>query len=536
MSLRQTLNRQRLSEDAQQLSGYGHPPSPHRQVRPEEVLRGLLISAIVMVSGIVMGYFTQSELLRRGTAYFVLAAGAGVLLAAVAYRRIELVMLAYIGVIWVAIGATPDLINGVSSGTGKGIALSHIGMTFLLFIWGLRAVALGQTSFARLPLNGLLILFLAFNVWSAVSGLLFWDPALAQFYQGMGDPTGGRTSPVVVFFEVFVRALLVGAFWLFANNLRDEKWVRRVSWLLLLPGAAVLLVAVGHLPLKAGGYAVLQEIIVACTLFAWLLEPRAADTPPRRGLRLLAWLVLALIVFHVFRLNIRWVSGWFGLFCGLYIVAFLRSKRLFAVLLAVGLVLYVAGHAFLQQNVVHKVQTSGDMARFDMARASVYYALRFPLGVGPGNYRAYNLYYGGLTMWKTTTFSSAHGFYSQMLSELGFGGLILTALFVLTALTMVARFYRRMPPGPSRTFVLGLAGMWGGISAASGIGDYLIPVYHNGGVYSLSTAIYAWIGLGVAVAHARLYGLVSDEKPRAIAAQIPPAAEFYPRKMGRDSV
>ena len=61
-------------------------------------------------------------------------------------------------------------------------------MTFLLFIWLLRAAARRQLSFARLPINGLLIVYLLFCVWSAVNGMLFWDPAVAHYW---GPPRRG---------------------------------------------------------------------------------------------------------------------------------------------------------------------------------------------------------------------------------------------------------------------------------------------------------------------------------------------------------
>ena len=367
---------------------------------------------------------------------------------------------------------------------------------------------------------------------SAVNGALFWDPAVAHFW---GPPVGGRTPSLVNVFEIVVRLLSAGAFWLFANNLSDEKWVRRASWLLLLPGTACFLSYMLHLHLPVNGYTVLLEIVVACTLFAWLIEPRLPDVPARQGLRFWGWLGLGLIMYQMFRLNINWVSGWFGLFVGLYTVAFLRSKKLFFGLALTGLALYLAGHAFLQATVVHKVQAGGDMYRFSMAHGALLYALKFPLGVGPGNYRAYNLYYGLPYMWNTSPFPFSHSFYSQTLAELGFGGLLLTALWVLAGVVMVARFYRQMPPGPSRTFLLGLAGMWVGICASSGIGDYLIPVYYNNAVATMATTIYAWFGLGIAVAHARLFGLDhADRAKPAAPAALPEAAAFYPRRLGGD--
>ena len=88
--------------------------------------------------------------------------------------------------------------------------------------------------------------------------------------------------------------------------------------------------------------------------------------------------------------------------------------------------------------------------------------------------------------------------------------------------------------------MLGLAGMWAGICASSGIGDYLVPVYYNAAVSTMATTIYVWFGLGIAVAHARLAGLVSEDKRTARHAElrrtpVPEAATFYPRRMGGET-
>ena len=171
-----------------------------------------------------------------------------------------------------------------------------------------------------------------------------------------------------------------------------------------------------------------------------------------------------------------------------------------------------------------------------MARGALLYALKFPLGVGPGNYRAYNIFYGGPTEWNTDdasplrTASTRRRWPNSASSACSS-----PCCSSWRALVMLARFYRRMPPGPSRTFVLGLAGMWAGICAASGIGDYLIPVYYNNAVSTMATTIYAWFGLGIAVAHARLHGLVRDDKTaarRRSGGAVPEAAAFYPRRLG----
>ncbi len=509
-------------------------PEAQRQLRPEDVLRGFLLGVVILAAGFVLGNFTFNEIHGRGTAYFVMAAAGGVVLTAISYRRIEWAMAAFVLLTWMGVGGTPGVATGVTSGSSKSLALAEVGMAFLLFIWAVRALTGVQNTFVRSRLNGILIAYVAFCALCGINGDLFWDPAVAHFW-GPGL-NGGREPLAVTAFEVGSRILAVGAFWLFANCLHDEGWLRRMTWLFMVPGILVLLSYATGIHVLTQGYTFLLVGVVGCTLFAWLIEPRPAGVPARRGLRLLGWSALAVIVFIAGVTALKWVSGGLNLYVGLLFVAYLRDKRLFLTMLVMGGVFYVAGHAFLASTVIHKVQTSGDLYRVSMARAAVLYALKFPLGVGPGNYRSYNVYYGSSLAWNTAPFTSAHDFYAQALSEEGFGGLALVLVFVVTALVMLARFYRQLPAGWSRTAILGIAGMWAGNSAASCIGDYIIPTYHNGGVATMASTIYCWVGLGIGFAHARRCGLLPDRrKVPAAAPEAPSAADYYPRRMGRDA-
>lgn len=507
------------------------PPESGHGMRPEDVLRLALTVGVLLVVGLVLGSFTFRELEGRGTGYFIIVLCLAVIMTSLAYFKFELALALFVGAIWLNFGGTPDLAKGVSSGTGKALYPVELGAMFLTLIWILRGLGRGKWGIVRTPMNVPLLAYLAFSVWTAVNGNLFWDPALTRFYAGM--PGEGRTAPQVTIVELGLRTLSIGMFWLVAGSLGDPKWLRRVTWLLFLPGALICLSYYHVLPSLSGGWPALLEIAPACTLWAWLLQ--GENRSPR--LRALGWLALGLLVFQIFLLGnaISWISGWFALFAGLFFIAFLKSKRLFAGLIAVSMILVVAAIPFLKSHVVHDVQTSGDLDRFSMMRGAVMYAMHFPLGVGPGNYRAYNLYYGRPSVWNTTAYTSAHDFYAQSLSEMGFVGLLITLVWVVGGVVMLTRLYRRCPPGFSRTVILGVAGTWAGLCAASIIGDYMIPVYHNGGLITMTTTIYSWIGLGIATAHARQQGLLSAAAASTPAPDTPEpplsAAQFYPRRL-----
>lgn len=508
------------------------PGTVGRGLRVEDGLRLLAAGILVLLGGLGLGSFTFHEVAVRGTGYFVVLLALAVVLTAVAYYKFDLCLALFIGVIWIDLGQTPDLATGQSSGTGKALYPVELAALFLLFVWAVRRFSGRGGGLLWTPMNKPLVLYLAFSLWTAVNGYLFWDPALTHFYAGL--PGEGHTPPLVIALELTLRVLSIGTFWLLASTLVSPQWLRRASYLLALPGLLLALSFWHLLPfVRANNWSVMLETGLACGLWAWLLENPAAPRPRR----LAAGAGIFVLILQVFLLSITWISGWLSLFAGLLFIAHLKARRLFWGLIAGAAALAVCAAPFLQEKVVHKVQVSGDMDRLSLMRGALLYALHYPLGVGPGNYRAYNMYYGSKAMWNTSGYTSAHNFYAQSLSEMGFIGLIFTLIWVVTGVVMLTRFYRRMQPGFSRTTVLMVGGLWAGVAAASAVGDYFIPVYHNGGLGHLSTTIYAWIGLGIAVAHARREGVLTPEVPAPAAAPVPPRWQPdprpYPRRMTR---
>jgi O-antigen ligase len=147
--------------------------------------------------------------------------------------------------------------------------------------------------------------------------------------------------------------------------------------------------------------------------------------------------------------------------------------------------------------------------RSEMVRAAVLYATKFPLGIGLGNYRQYNLWYGSKEMWDTTTFSSAHGTIGQTLSETGFLGLLTLLLLLAAVVRMLYSVWRVLPAGPAKSYTLGaLGGVLGIYASAAFNGDYIFPTYHNGGLFNFSGTVYQFFLIGVVGAIAREHGIV----------------------------
>jgi O-antigen ligase len=271
--------------------------------------------------------------------------------------------------------------------------------------------------------------------------------------------------------------------------------------------------AIGNrIPVQAPWWPVLV-LLPAGFLFVTALDPKKGAFA-----RVLALAGVALAVAIVLVRDIFWVSGWLGLAACLATVTYVHSKKVFLVGMVLVAVVVLAYSPFFYQNVIVESSKAGDYDRIALMKGAWRYATTFPLGVGPGNYRSYNSFYYG-RKWGTTAYTSAHGTYTQHLSEMGIPGLVLFLAIPICGFRWLLRRYRKMPSGFSRNFVLGAMGQLVGISLAALIGDYVIPTYHNGGLVTFSATVYSWLIWGLAVSHVRLAGR-QDDGPNSIHSEL----------------
>lgn len=441
-------------------------------------------SAIVVIVGIVIGIFAIGANL-----YYIAAIAAGALLTLLVAWQFEAALVIYVLVTFVPWGGTPDLAVG-GSGVGKGIFVSEIMLGFLLVVW------FGKYLLGGLPKNRIhsgfyvpMGLYLAYCVLNVVNSYLFWDTHVNRIYQ----------HPIVNVIELGLHFLSAGALVMMATTVTNRKWLTWTTFALFVPGIYNALNGLtgSRIPIAAPWWGLLT-LLPAGYLWAIAIDP---DQPTTR--RLLAASATALGVFIIMIQNLAWVSGWLGFFATLGAVTLVKNRKVFFALLAVVCLLTVAAWPYLHKNVVENSQEEGDFDRFSLMAGAVKYASAFPLGVGLGNYRTYNTFYYG-EKWGTTSYTSAHGTYSQHLSEMGFPGLVFLFCVLIQGFRWIYGNYRKMPPGGSKLFLLAALGQMVGISVAAIIGDYIIPTYHNGGIFTFSASIYSWLIWGLAIAHIRI--------------------------------
>ncbi|MCE5324491.1 O-antigen ligase family protein [bacterium] len=441
---------------------------------------------LVIVGGIALGLFATAANL-----YYVAAAVFGAVLVVVVAWQFEAALVVYVLVAFVPWGRTPDIAVG-GSGAGKGVFISEVMLGFLLVIWFARYL------FGSIPKDRVksgfyvpLALYIAYCIVNVVNSYIFWDPHINRIFQ----------NPMVNIVDLGLRILSAGALVMVATTISNRKWLKITTIAMLIPGIYNLLNAlVGYpVPVSALWWSFLT-LLPACYFTAMAL-----DIDKKRWQRILCGVVVALCLYVICFKVVSWVSGWLALLCGLAAVLAIKNKRLFWAACIVFVVVVIAAWPFINRNVVEESKTGGDYDRFSLMLGAWKYATHFPLGVGLGNYRSYNSFYYG-HKWGTTAYTSAHGTYSQCLSETGIPGLILFLSILVMGFRWMLVRYRAMPPGFSKTFLLAVLGQFVGISITAFFGDYIIPAYHNEGLTTFATTVYSWLFWGLAIAHIRLSG------------------------------
>ena len=403
------------------------------------------------------------------------------------------VLLIVIG--WMGVG-TPGLTQGGSGEVkglyiGEGLALlSIVGM--IVPLWRLRK-QLAIPGAIWIPMA----IFMVLSMWSVGHNALFPDLNVVQY--SMVQP-----QPLVNVVELAMRLMAILALPIGAALVRKGHRDLLLN-ALLAGGVASLIVSLSPLSSYAPAFAVFGRAVAVG------LAVYAAAGPYSLLMRILsgAFALTCLIVSGF--VGAEWVSGLVAVTISGMLVLYRIKRMLFWWMIAIaGIFVLVRA-----DNVVDRIyrpnfyaggqmqwgtRTIGDRDpgmfendRSRMLMAAVRYAEAFPLGIGSGNYRRVNQYYGRRDVWNTTQFTSAHGTIAQTLSETGWAGLLSLVALVGAILQRLWAQSRKDP------VVTGLAAGCTAIALASLLGDYLFPTYHNGGLAHFGATIVFWLAAGVGI-------------------------------------
>lgn len=455
----------------------------------------ILIAVIVGLALGVTGLVASNAGTRAISWLGIASLGVAAMWIAIRRPQWPAVLLLTIG--WIRIG-TPGLTQG-GSGDIKGLYIGE-GLALLAIIGMLAPLVRlrGKRAVPRsiwIPMA----IFMTISLWSVGHNSLFPDIHV-------NENSTLKPQPLVNLVELALRGMAMLALPIGIALVR--KGHRDLLLNVLLTGGVLsLIISLSPLATYAPAFSVFgRAIAVGLAVYA------AASVNFSVLMRIISggFAITCIVVSGI--IGAEWVSGLVAVTLSAMLVMYRMQRTIFWWMIAIAGIIVV----IRADNVVDRIyrpnfyaggqmqwgtKTLGDRApgmfendRTRMLIAAVRYAEAFPLGVGPGNYRMVNQYYGRKDVWNTTQFTSAHGTLAQTLSETGWAGLIA----LITMITAILRCLWKRSREDS--VVMGIAAGCTAIAFASFLGDYLFPTYHNGGLAHFGSTIVFWLAAGIGIA------------------------------------
>jgi len=402
------------------------------------------------------------------------------------------------------------LIVPVEFGTGTAVALNPVTMLVpaLLGLWVLDMLRQREVRLAPSRTNRLLLIFLLVGLFSLFAGIALWDPLVPR--------PGGFIVVQLAQWAVF--AFSAGAYWLTGNLMREEIWLRRLTFTYLaiagslaivrvMPGAARLVGRVATYALERAPF----WMLLASVAGGQLLFNQRLPT----GWRLFLWAASVAVLVYAFLLERQAASNWVGVVAVAGVLGWLRWPRLRGPV--VMLLLVLAGTGFLGSSVYGFAGGDAEWAESGGSRLAligrvIEVTMRNPItGLGPAAYRPYAkikpLLYRR-AFWVIPQVSS-HNNYVDLFSHVGLLGLGLFLWFSAEVIGLGLRLRSHFAEGFAAGYVNAMLAAWAGSLILMLFADWILPFVYNIGFPGFQASVLVWLFLGGLVALEQMASLES---------------------------
>lgn len=366
------------------------------------------------------------------------------------------------------------------TGTESRIVASLLVTVIFIVLWLAKMLVVDKKLHLKpLHTNVPLLAFILTTVISYVWSNAFRDPLVGVW----------RTWPFVQLGGLAVTILLPGAFLLTVNSISEVRWLKLLCWLMVLIGVLALVAYFLQIDvpfLNTGGLFSLWFVSLAYAqaLFnkklGWLLR-----------LSLLGLVGAWVYVYFIAR--VAWLSGWLPPFAAIATISFLKSKRIFLVL-----ILLVALYVGLNWDYYTGTVLSAETEESGYTRLAAWEknwevtGKHILFGTGPAGYAAYYMsYFPGEGM-------ATHSNYLDIISQFGIVGLFFCLWFFGALAWTGYRLHVRLKRTGdfSEGFASAtLAGCVGSI-LSMGLGDWMFPFVYTQSIAGFDYAVYGWMLLG----------------------------------------
>jgi hypothetical protein len=380
----------------------------------------------------------------------------------------------------------------IPTGTASELVISLVIAVACIAIWIIRMMAVEKRlTLKPAPINLPLLAFMATIAVAWIWGRAFRDPLVHE----AGHPLVSVTAGLVI-------ALLPACLLLTTNNIRSVRWLKLLVGILLMEGLIALAVDLGA-RFGVGSMRTINTLMATnglvrinthgllsmwCVAFAFAMA--LFNRRLHWALRTALLVYVGAWVYWGYFSRLIWVSGWVPAFVTIAVIAFLRSKRLFTILLLV--MVLGAGRHYVQTALQGEMERSGETrwAAYQVNWRVTGKHLLF--GTGPAGYASYYMSYF------PTEAMATHNNYIDIVAQTG----IIGTVFVLWFFAVQVRGnnqLRRQLQGRgdfAQSFSVAVLGGTAGCLVAMALGDWLIPFAYTQGIVGFDLAVFSWLFMG----------------------------------------
>jgi len=439
---------------------------------------GILLAALCALPA--LGYLSRR--LPLSLLLLVLLAVLGVV---VLIQRLELGLFA---ILLAGVFVEYSLPTGTSSRIGFGLVIS----VACVGLWILRMAVLDKRlTIISAPTNRPLLAFIATVAISWFWGYAFRDPLVVE----LGHPLVSVAAGIVMM-------LLPACYLLAANTISSIRWLEALVWALLAAGLPVVVLDLGAwfglAPAEAllrfigqnrlvdlNSHGLLSMWCLAFSLALTLFSSRLSIAT--RGVLLLYALAWA---YWGYPVHATWLSGWVPAYLVALVIVFLRSKRLFLVLVTV--VLLVVGQDYYATHLQAETEISG-LTRLQAYSVNWRITGKHLLfGTGPAGYASYYMsYFPDEAM-------ATHSNYVDIVAQTGIAGSVFFLWFLGAQACGSYRMRRALQGRGDLAESLAVAVVAGtvGCAVAMALGDWLFPFAYTQSISGFDLAVISWVFMG----------------------------------------
>jgi hypothetical protein len=437
---------------------------------PQLSLRSLLIIGQLLLIA-ALGFMASQRYL---TLVLFLPLGIGMVLTFVRWPPLGLIIASVAGLVVPYLGPS-----------GLNVSMVLIGL--LLGLW-LLDVMVGQRQVQPAPSRTVWPL-LGFLIVAAIS---FTVGQLPWFTFALHAPLGAQLGGLSII------VLSVGAFSLVANQIKDLRWLSRLTWAFLVIGGLTVL-SRSVLPVLGLPTQNLFQS-VGTVFYIWLIAMAFSQVIFNKDLHP-AWRLalggLVLVTLYVlFFLKFGDKSGWLSCFVCIAVIIAARSWRAGLALVPVAVLATLYMWTRLVSTDDYSIST-----RFDALLIMAQIIKISPiLGLGFANYYWYTPLFP--IRGYAVSFNS-HNNYVDIVAQTGVVGLVCFLWLVWELGWLGWRLRKEVPAGFAQAYAYGALGGLAGMVVAGLLGDWVLPFFYNLGLNGLRSSMIGWLFLG---------GLVSLEQ------------------------